>query len=180
MKKHIERRLAYLYSGELASVILFLPVSGLINMAYPHLKLYALFSFWTSFILLEVLLIQGTLYWYSKLKRLRKEYTTVTPANLVRQLARLKKLNVILIIICLTAFIYDYFSWNPNWPNGGLLVSVFIFVFAVLEYINYFHTQLSYDNAADLRYLFQRKVLKPACIKRDINRLHNNKNKNLA
>lgn len=53
LKKTLEKRLAYLYSGELFSIITFVPVSFLLNYALPNLQLYSLYSFWVSFILLE-------------------------------------------------------------------------------------------------------------------------------
>ena len=85
LKKMLETRLAYLYSGELFSLIMFVPTSYLINYAFPNLQLYSLYSFWVSFILLEFLLLQGTIYWYIKLKRLRNENNPITPIKVVRQ-----------------------------------------------------------------------------------------------
>ena len=35
-----------------------------------------------------------------------------------------------------------------------------LFLFAVLEYINYYHYQLSHDNMNDLRYLFKYKKIR--------------------
>ena len=53
---------------------------------------------------------------------------------------------------------------------GGLLLSGFIFLFAILEYINYFHIQLSYDNRADLEHLLRTKKLKQASLSKDFER----------
>lgn len=170
MKRHIENRLKYLYSGELIAVICFVILSLLINHNYPDLKLYSLFSFWTAFLLLEFLLLQGSMYWYIKFKRFRNEKTYITPANVVRRLIKLRKLNLLLIAIPLLAFIYDFFRLQPLLPVGGLLIALFIYLFAILEYVNYFYMQLSYDNIADLLYLKRHKSLKQASIKRDINR----------
>ncbi|MGV2485267.1 UNVERIFIED_CONTAM: general stress protein, partial [Bacillus mycoides] len=78
MKRNLEKRLSYLYTGELFSVITFIFTSYLLNYAYPTLHLYSLFSFWISFLLLEFILLQGAIYWYVKRKRLKKEKTSIT------------------------------------------------------------------------------------------------------
>ncbi|MFP3468348.1 hypothetical protein, partial [Leifsonia sp. SIMBA_070] len=73
VKKLLEKRLAYLYKGERNAIIVFIVISYLYNFAFPSIQLYSLFSFWTSFLLLEFILLQGTIYWYKKWDRLRKE-----------------------------------------------------------------------------------------------------------
>jgi hypothetical protein len=171
VKKKLEKRLAYLYSGELSSIIIFIFVSYLLNYAYSNLQLYSLYSFWVSFILLEFLLLQGTIYWYTKFKRLRNENTSITPIQTVRQLQRFKKLNIVLIIIPIIAFAFDFVKWYPSLPLGGLSIAGFVYIFAVLEYVNYFYVQLSYDNISDIKYLLKTKRLKQACISKDFKRI---------
>lgn len=56
--------------------------------------------------------------------------------------------------------------------SGSLKISDIIFgiVFsflAILEYINYFHIQLMYDNSADIAYLFKHKKFKIGVIARE-------------
>lgn len=170
LKYKLEKRLAYLYSGELVSLVLFVILSYAANYLYPTLRLYSLYSFWISFIFLELLLLQGTFYWYIKLKRLRKENISITPMKIVRQLHRLKILNISLIFISLIAFIVDFIKWYPSFPLGGLQISFFIYIFAVLEYINYFYIQISYDNISDIKYLLKSKKLKQSCMNKDFKR----------
>ncbi|MFP7495194.1 general stress protein [Terribacillus saccharophilus] len=180
MKGHIENRLKQLCSGELLAVIGFAIASVLVNHHYPSLKLYSLFSFWTAFLLMEFILLQGTMYWYAKLKRFRDEKTIITPGNVIRKLVKLRKLNLLVIAIPPFAFIFDFVRLQSPLPSGGIWIAACIYLFTILEYINYFHTQLSYDNKADLLYLKQHKALKQASMKRDINRLfHKNVKKNL-
>ncbi|MDP1420318.1 general stress protein [Peribacillus simplex] len=169
MKKLLEKRLAYLYKGERNAIIVFIVISYFYNFAFPSIQLYSLFSFWTSFLLLEFILLQGTIYWYKKWNRLRKENTSITPIQTVKQLRRLKKINIILIAISLLAFAIDFSKWYPSLPVLGLSIAGFICIFAVLEYINYFHIQLSYDNISDIKYLLKTKRLKQACISKDLN-----------
>ena len=177
MKKTIEKRLGYLYSGELFSIIAFIPVSFLLNKANPELHLYSLYSFWASFILVEFLLLQGTYYWYSKLKRLRNENNAITPLKVVRQLHALKFVNVILIIAAFVVIIFDVIKWYPSLPKGGLTLTFFIYIFAILEFINYFYIQLSYDKFADIKNVFKSRKLKISSLNKDFKRLNNGRAK---
>lgn len=167
MRQALEKRLSFLYSGELSAVVMFIFVSIMVHRAYPELHLYSHLSFWASFLLLEFLLIQGSFYWYSKWRRLKREKISVTPMNVVQLLWRLKKWNIGLISLTPVAFVADYIKWNPALPIDGLSLSFFIYIFAVLEYINYFHIQLSYDNRSDLQYLRRTKGLKKSSLNRD-------------
>lgn len=171
MRKRVEKRLSYLYTGESMAVVSFIIVSFLLNKAYPQLKLYSLASFWFSFILLEFLLVQGSVYWHAKWKRLKKENKSVTPVSLVKRLKKLKKCNIGLMIVSPIIFVFDFFKWYPSLPLGGLSLSGFIYIFAILEYINYFHIQLSYDNLSDIKYLIKSKRLKQACLSKDFERI---------
>ena len=170
LKKTLENRLAYLYSGELFSIIIFVPTSYLINYAFPNLQLYSLYSFWVSFILLEFLLLQGTIYWYVKLKRLRNENNAITPIKVVRQLHSLKIVNMIIIVITIIVFAFDFIKWYPSLPLGGLTITLFIYIFAILEFINYFYIQLSY-NISDIKDLLRNRKLKTSCMNKDFKRI---------
>ncbi|MFJ7726675.1 general stress protein [Neobacillus sp. NPDC097160] len=172
MKEMLEKRLAYLYSGELSSIIVFVPVSYLLNYAFPNLQLYSLYSFWVSFILLEFLLLQGTIYWYAKLKRLRNEKSAITPIKIVRLLHCSKSLNIVMIITAIVAFAFDFIKWYPSFPLGGLSIAFFIFIFAILEFINYFYIQLSYDNVSDIKNLLKSRKLKKSSLNKDFKRIN--------
>jgi hypothetical protein len=169
-RKKLEKRLSYLYSGELLSIIGFILTSFIINKAYPHLKLYSLFSFWISFFLLEFILLQGSLYWYVKLKRLKEENTSVTPTHIILRLKYLKKWNIGLIVISPCLFIIDLLVQDPPIP-GGLFIASFIYIIAIIEYINYFHIQLSYDNVSDIKFLIKSKKFKKATLAKEFERI---------
>ncbi|MEJ9230343.1 general stress protein [Peribacillus butanolivorans] len=171
MRRNIEKRLFYLYTGELFSIISFVFLSYIINYVYPKLHLYSLYSFWIAFLFLEFLLLQGTVYWYVKWKKLKKEKTSITPVWIVQRLKDLQKVNVGMIIAGLIMFVIDFFYWYPLLPLGGLSIAGFIYVFALLEYINYYYVQLSYDNISDIKYLVESKRLKQASINKDFKRI---------
>lgn len=171
MKKLLEKRLTHLYSGELTSMILFIALSYMVNHFYPDLKLYSLYSFWLSFIFLEILLLQGTIYWYAKLKRLKIENSSVTPIYIVKFLYHLKKLNFLIMILAIFAFIFDIIG-SSSISMAGLSISLFIYVFAILEFINYFYIQLSHDNASDIKNLLRSKRLKKSSLNKDFKRIN--------
>lgn len=171
MKWILENRFHYLYKGESFALILFVPLSYFIHYTYPNLQLYSLFSFWISFFLLEFILIQGVYYWYSKWKRLKTEKKSITPIRTVRHLKKLKKLNIGIIIFSVFVFMIDVYIHFPLLPMEGLYLSGFIYIFAILEFINYFYIQLSYDNASDINYLIKTKKLKRSSLNKDFKRI---------
>nr|WP_295971237.1 general stress protein [uncultured Bacillus sp.] len=171
MRDTLEKRLYYLFTGESVSFIGFILFSFLLNRSFPELRLYSLFSFWFSFFILEFLLAQGAIYWHSKWQRLKKENCSITPIQIVKRFKRIQKWNVGLIATGVIPFILDFLKWHSALPVGGLRLAVFIYLFSILEYINYFHIQLSYDNFSDLRYLKKIKKLKKASLRRDFERL---------
>lgn len=68
---------------------------------------------------------------------------------------------------CIRGRLHDMASAFPL----GLVIAGFIYVFAILEYINYFHIQLSYDNRSEINSLKQTKRFKQACLSKDFKRL---------
>lgn len=171
MKSILEKRFKYLYTGERFAIILFVPLGFLIHYAYPNLQLYSLLSFWSSFFLLVFILLQGTYYWHSKWKRLITENKSITPIRTVRLLKKAKAINVGIIIFSIVSFVFDILVYYPSLPISGLLFSGFIFIFAILEFINYFYIQLSYDNLSDINYLIKTKKFKRSCLSKDFKRL---------
>lgn len=115
-------------------------------------------------------MLQGSIYWVVKWKRLKRENTSVAPIRLIQRLRVSEKWNLGIITVIPGAFMADYMIWHPAVPLG-LVIAGFIYVFAILEYINYFHIQLSYDNRSDINSLKQTKRFKQACLSKDFKRL---------
>ena len=171
MKERLKKRFEFLYKGERFAIIMFIPPAFLIPYAYPNLQLYSLLSFWTSFFFLEFILIQGTYYWHSKWKCLISGEKSLTPVRTVKQLKKLKSVNIGIIIFAIITLFFDLYIHYPFLPIGGLLLSGFILTFSFLEFINYYYVQLSYDNRSDLRYLIKNKKLKRSCLNQDFKRI---------
>lgn len=111
--------------------------------------------------------MQGSIYWYAKWKRLKEENIIETPIQVVKSFKNLKKFNIGLIIITIFIFAFDFLKLYTSLTLGSLGIAGFIYIFAILEYINYFHFQLSYDNLSDIKYLLRSKRLKQSCLSRD-------------
>lgn len=162
---HLARRFRYLYTGEATAALFFIALSVLVDYTYDALSLYTSWAFWGAFLLLELLLVQGTYYWYHKYTsyNARKRMATAV----LKSLRHCQRINWVLFIVVAMLFIVEF----GHVSTATYVVSACIYVFALLEYINYFHVQLSYDNVADIRYLWKHRTLKVASLQRDFKRL---------
>lgn len=135
VRGHIKQKLYSLASGELVALAVFwlnfflfkkylTTPQALISIAYPLL-------------LVSLILLQGSLYWWVLIKRLRK------PGFAIKQTGRiyglLRKLDLILLVLGILIILIEFSSWPVT------LIAVAIWLFALIEWINYFHWQLSYS-----------------------------------
>lgn len=122
------------------------------------LGLSALFS-------VSYLLLQGALYWQMKHRALSA--SAPLPRYFDRLFSGFKVSNVVLFCAVALGFITQLASagWNIQlaWPLG-------IFLFAVLEHINYYHYQLMYDTSALVRYVLRNRRLRKAALGVDLGR----------
>lgn len=116
------------------------------------------------------------MYWYVKLKRLRQGKNPTTPIKVVRQLHTLKTVNLLIIVMTLLVFAFDLIRLYPSLPIGGLTLAFFIYIFAILEFINYFYMQLSY-NISGIKDLLRSRKLKTSCMNKEFKRLKNEPSK---
>ncbi|MFC9970669.1 hypothetical protein ACFVH6_07175 [Spirillospora sp. NPDC127200] len=113
-----------------------------------------------GFALFAVLLAQGAGYWWAKLRQFSTRGAALPGAG---AFAVAGPANVALLAGGLL-----FIGWRAiaapgveSWPGLGFGL------FAVLEHVNYFHVQLMYDTADDLRYLRSRG-LRRAHLARDL------------
>ena len=148
----VRRRLWSLATGELVSVVVLPWVAyGLIGL--PLSPANVLGTALALFILL-----QGSVYWLLKLRR------PAAPAGM-GVYAVLRRLNPVLLVLALPVLLVALVTG----PFDEVVAGLVFWVLAVLEHINYFHTQLMYDNAADLQRL-RTSGLQRAHLGRDIAR----------
>lgn len=113
-----------------------------------------------GFALFSLLLVQGAGYWLAKLRTVA---TPGTPLPGVRFFAAARVLNVP-VLLAGVLFAAGAVSGDPG---SATIPGLAFALFAVLEHVNYFHTQLMYDNREDLRYL-RRHGLRRAHLARDL------------
>ncbi|WP_033342882.1 hypothetical protein [Catenuloplanes japonicus] len=129
----VRRRLRTLATLELINIPLFAwVIFGVLDRppAVPTLLGFGMFA---------LLLVEGAAYWTAKLRRTGRPL----PGLGLFRAARL--LNPVLLAATLIVTV-----GTGAWLGAGLTV------FAVLEYVNYFHVQLMHDTRADLHRLFTR------------------------
>ncbi|MGL6101949.1 MAG: general stress protein, partial [Exiguobacterium acetylicum] len=80
-------------------------------------------------------------------------------------------INLALIVLTACAFGIDWMRFRSELPVSGTQLALLLYVFAILEYINYFHIQLMYDNRSDVQYLIQNRRLKRSALNKDMQRL---------
>ncbi|WP_020576017.1 hypothetical protein [Actinopolymorpha alba] len=100
-----------------------------------------------GFALFAFLLLEGAGYWLAKVRQIAVPGSPLPGAGAFA-VARVVNLPALIagLLFIIWAVVID--------PGAGSLPGLGFAVFAVLEHVNYFHTQLMYDNADDLRYLF--------------------------
>lgn len=152
LKRHMKRKLINLAIGELVSVVVFWLNFFVFKELIVTTK--ALISVSFSLLILSFILIQGAVFWCILIKRLSK------PKFGERYIGRiynvLKKLDIILLVIGALVIVATYSIAYV------MILSFMIWLFAVIEWINYYKLQLSYDiNPTVLfKYIRQRKLKK--------------------
>lgn len=114
-----------------------------------------------GFALLALLLVEGAGYWAAKLRQVTRPGSRLHGAG---AFAVARRVNPVLLAggLLLTGWAGAAVPGTRTWP--GLVFATV----AMLEHINYFHVQLMYDTAADLRYL-RTRGLRRAHLARDLN-----------
>ena len=135
MKGHIKQKLYSLASGELVALAVFwlnfflfkkylVTPQALIAIVYPLL-------------LVSLILLQGSLYWWILIKRLSKPNFAIKQTGPIYNL--LRQVDLILLVLGIPLILIEFSSWPVS------LIAVAIWLFALIEWINYFHWQLSYS-----------------------------------
>lgn len=116
----------------------------------------------TGFALVALLLLEGAGYWTAKHRQLTSRLATVPG---IRGFAVARTANLVPLTVG-TAFAV----WTvASAPGAGSIPGLAFALFAWLEHVNYFHVQLMYDHATDLR-SFRAKGFRRASLARDLAR----------
>ncbi len=159
----IIKRLLYLRNWELFNIF-FLPgclYFVLSTRGVYHWQTYSVGMFCICFIL-----VQGAFYWHLKLQSIRNQKTTLSP-DAYRVFSFFNWANLLLLSLYPLLFVMSQVS------SLGFQVSFWsnlLYIFAILEYINYYHYQLSHDSLNDIRYLLTHKKIRRSSLWTDLQR----------
>ncbi len=161
----IIRRLRYLRNGEFFNV-LFLPAALAFALRTLQAPTYLLYSYAMGVICF--ILVQGGLYWHLKLGVVTGRAARL-PDGFARRYRTFRRSNVILLgLYPLLAAIAVLMGATRGLE---ILWATLLAGFAALEHVNYYHWQLMYDNANDLRWLLQHRRLRRAHLGEELERL---------
>ena len=152
MKKPMKQKLVSLATGELVAVLVFWLNFFLLKRWI--LTTGALISISFSLFVLSFILIQGSVFWWLLIKRISNPGFAERYTGKIYRV--LKILDLILLGVGTLIIIFNSSDFST------FIISVAIWFFAVIEWINYFKLQLSYslNPAVLLKYILQRKLRK--------------------
>ena len=152
LKKRMKQKLINLAVGELVAVTVFwmnfflfkkllITAKSLISVSFP-------------LFILSFILIQGAVFWYILAKRMSKPGFALKYTGKIY--SKLKVLDVILLLVGVLVIILNYSGFLT------MLIAFAIWIFAVIEWVNYYKLQLSYslNPLILLKYIMQRKLRK--------------------
>lgn len=118
-----------------------------------------------ALLLQSYLLVQGACYWHLKHRALSQ--SSRLPDFFGRVFAVFKTSNLLLFALVGLAFVVHVHvaGWSVQlaWPLG-------IFLFAMIEHINYYHYQLMYDTTNAVRFVVRNRRLRRAALGIDLKR----------
>ena len=152
MKKPMKQKLTSLATGELVAVLVFWMNFFLLKKWI--LTTGALISIFFSLFVLSFILIQGSVFWLILIKRISNPGFAEKYTGKIYKI--LKKLDLILLATGIFVILFNHGEFST------FIISFSIWMFALIEWVNYFLLQLSYSlNPAVLwRYLRHRKLKK--------------------
>ena len=148
----MKQKLTNLATGELVAVLVFWMNFFLLKKWI--LTTRALISISFSLFVLSFILIQGSVFWLILIKRISNPGFAERYTGKIYKV--LKILDLILLGVGALIIIFNSSDFST------FIISLAIWFFVVIEWINYFKLQLSYslNPAVLLKYIFQRKLRK--------------------
>ncbi|MCM3123104.1 MULTISPECIES: hypothetical protein [unclassified Mesobacillus] len=107
--------------------------------------------------------MQGSYYWYLKLQQLKQDNLSRLPAKKLKLFSLFKKMNAFFIFIGL--FILAYLMIRNQLERYWFL---FLYLFAAIEYINYYCIRLSYQTLEELKELKRQKGFRRSSLAREL------------
>lgn len=164
-KRTVQQEVSQLFSGELLSGIGFFFIwLGVIILDLP-MKPIAMQSYvFITVINLSLILITGSYFWYIMKQAISKRKQVSLTTAQYKQLMFLRRMIELLLIIATIAVIL-----NVGQMNGA---TWFLYIFMVVEYINYFQVRLSYLSFRELKQFLIHKRPHIPHLKRALNKFN--------
>jgi len=165
MKQVLAKRFQKLAMLELLNGVVIFPGFLIFMSRNVPITIYSILALLT----VSVLLIIGTIFFFLKSRDLKNRTNTLQHYETAfRALRWIIPLALLIVFIILYGNIFANRTIDTdNLPD--IVIRSLLFLLAVLEYINYFHLQLMYDNQKDLAYLMRHKRLKQGVMVREFN-----------
>lgn len=135
MKKLMKQKLTNLAVGELVAVVVFWINFFLFKKLITTTK--SLISIYFSLFILSFILIQESIFWFILIKKISKLGFAAKYTGKIYN--KLKILDIILLCMGVLVIILKYSMFFT------MVISFAIWIFAVIEWINYYKLQLSYS-----------------------------------
>ena len=148
----MKKKLTNLASGELVAVLVFWMNFFLLKKWILTTEAFVSISF--SLFILSFILLQGSLFWWILIKRISNQRFAEKYTGRIYKI--FKKLDLILLAAGIFVILLNHSNFST------FVISFSIWIFAVIEWVNYYLLQLLYSlNPAVLwRYLRHRKLKK--------------------
>ena len=144
-KRPIEKELKFLADFEIYGVLMFagmyFAVKYIVDMDCGN---NAFRLNWVSFyplLVFSAIVIEGSFYWRNKLKMVKRK-KALSNIEIGRIYNKLRWINVILLTTYLPVIIIAALA---KADLSGIIAGILLYLFAVIEQINYFHIRLSYE-----------------------------------
>ncbi|QQX76822.1 MULTISPECIES: hypothetical protein [Aequorivita] len=164
-KEKLIKRLRWYYPLEKLHTFFTFPLLAIYFLTqHPFVK-----SIWFLYGMMVCIFIlyQGQKYWQLKLWRLvGKPFSQVKNLKFFK---KAKRINFLLIMGMPVILVVQLLI--VNWSVADFEILLWSFaanLFAILEHINYYHTQLMIDNTSDIAFIFRNKKLKTASLAKDL------------
>ena len=150
MKNHLKKTLINLAVGELVAIIMFW-TNFFIFKKYITNTTSIIPIIFTLFIL-SFILIQGSIFWLVLLKRISNKNFAKTSLGKIYN--HLRRLDIILLYISILILIVNHQTLTTT------IISLSIWIFSIIEYINYYKVRLSYKPNVLINYVLHGKIRK--------------------
>lgn len=150
MKNHLKKTLINLAVGELVAIIMFW-TNFFIFKKYITNTTSIIPIIFTLFVL-SFILIQGSIFWLVLLKRISNKNFAKTSLGKIYN--HLRRLDIILLYLSILILIVNHQTLTTT------IISLSIWIFSIIEYINYYKVRLSYKPNVLINYVLHGKIRK--------------------